>query len=582
MKIAIIFDNFGPYHLARLHAAASVTELLAVEVAASSAEYAWKREAQDGGQKPDAGGRRTEVSGQQGTSNIEHPTSNIQTAESAEGGAQSGEPEGGAESRKQKTENRKEFQLSAFSVSAFKNVTLLEAGTSRDVSHRELAARLNRALDDFRPQVVFIPGWSSKAAFAALRWCVRHNIPAVAMSESTEWDEARSAWREAVKQRIVGLCSAALVGGSPHKDYLVQLGMPAERVFFGYDAVDNDYFEEKAEKLKTEILKLEGGQRMTDDGKQKVEGTSPRPSPQGGEGEAEVRSQPGEVVKQRLHGPRKSESQNEFQLSTFQNAPFFLASARFIEKKNLPRLLKAYARYRELAEKTESGKQPGEVASQRLHGPGKVENQNEFQPGSAPAPGATFDASSKDSGFAPFQLSEFQLSAFNPWPLVLLGDGPLRSDLCRLISDLSLQDSVLLPGFKQYPELPAYYGLAGAFIHASTTEQWGLVVNEAMASGLPVLVSNRCGCAADLVQEGGNGFTFDPYNVEQLAQLMLKISAFNFPLSAFGSESQRLIANWGPERFASGLKAAAGKAVEVGPKHASWFDRLLLQGLLLR
>ena len=57
------------------------------------------------------------------------------------------------------------------------------------------------------------------------------------------------------------------------------------------------------------------------------------------------------------------------------------------------------------------------------------------------------------------------------------------------------------------------------------------MVNEAMASGLPVLVSNRCGCAQDLVQEGVNGFTFDPYNVEQLAQLMLKISAFH--LSTF-------------------------------------------------
>ena len=103
--------------------------------------------------------------------------------------------------------------------------------------------------------------------------------------------------------------------------------------------------------------------------------------------------------------------------------------------------------------------------------------------------------------------------------------------------------------------MPAYYGLASAFVHASTTEQWGLVVNEAMASGLPVLVSNRCGCAPDLVQEGVNGFTFDPYNVEQLAQLMLKISAFQtFSLSTFGAASRRIIADWGPERFASGLR----------------------------
>src|SRR6185369_3826531 len=94
------------------------------------------------------------------------------------------------------------------------------------------------------------------------------------------------------------------------------------------------------------------------------------------------------------------------------------------------------------------------------------------------------------------------------WKLVLLGDGP--TNLIRLIADLELQDSVLLPGFKQYEELPTYYGLANAFVHASTSEPWGLVINEAVASGLPVIVSNRCGCAPELVN--GNGFTFDPTN----------------------------------------------------------------------
>ena len=170
-----------------------------------------------------------------------------------------------------------------------------------------------------------------------------------------------------------------------------------------------------------------------------------------------------------------------------------------------------------------------------------------------------------------------------PWSLVLLGDGPLKSDLCHLISDLGLQHSVLLPGFKQYHELPVYYGLASAFVHASTTEQWGLVVNEAMASGLPVLVSNRCGCALDLVQEGHNGFTFDPYNVEQLADLMFQLSDFQpFRLSAFGSTSREIISNWGPERFAAGLKSAVEEAMKVGPKRAGVVDRLLLRALLMR
>ena len=103
-----------------------------------------------------------------------------------------------------------------------------------------------------------------------------------------------------------------------------------------------------------------------------------------------------------------------------------------------------------------------------------------------------------------------------------------------------------------------------------------------MASGLPVLVSNRCGCAPDLVQEGVNGFTFDPYNVEELAQLMLKISASNFPLSAFGDASHRIIADWSPERFAFGLQQAVEVALRVSRPRSTWFDRLLLKALVYR
>ena len=162
----------------------------------------------------------------------------------------------------------------------------------------------------------------------------------------------------------------------------------------------------------------------------------------------------------------------------------------------------------------------------------------------------------------------------------MLGDGELRPAICSQIQALGLQSSVLLAGAKPYAELPAYYANAGAFIHASTTEQWGLVVNEAMASGLPVLVSNRCGCAQDLVQEGVNGFTFDPYNVEQLAQLMVQVSGFKFQVSEFGAASARLISNWGPERFAQGLAAAVEKAVACGPVKPTLLQRMILKALL--
>jgi len=139
-----------------------------------------------------------------------------------------------------------------------------------------------------------------------------------------------------------------------------------------------------------------------------------------------------------------------------------------------------------------------------------------------------------------------------------------------------------MPGFKQYDELPAWYGLAGAFVHASTTEQWGLVVNEAMASGLPVLVSERCGCAPDLVKDGVNGFIFDPYDVERLARLMYRLAHGDVDRDAMGRASQEIIADWGLERFADGLAKAVDVAVSRPTPKAPWFDCLLLQALMYR
>jgi len=358
-------------------------------------------------------------------------------------------------------------------AASFTRVTLTNRDTGGRHWRRELQRRLWCALDEIRPQVVVVNGWSSTDAFSALRWCAETNIPAVITSESTAWDDPRMFWKEWIKGRLVKMFGAGLAGGTPHIDYLAQLGLPRGRIFNGYDIVDNDYFAAKT---------------------------------------AEVRSQKSEVRNQ--HGlPEK----------------YFLASARFVVKKNLPRLIEAYARYLEMTEKLEIGNRKSEI-----------------------------------------------------WKLVLLGDGPLRESLKSQITTLNLCDHVLLPGFKQYDELPAYFGLAGAFVHASTTEQWGLVVNEAMASGLPVIVSNRCGCAADLLQEGVNGFTFDPCNVEQLANLMLRVSDFRFPISDFGAASERIISAWGPEHFANGLYGAVAESLKNSPPRLAVLDRLLLRLLLQR
>ena len=351
----------------------------------------------------------------------------------------------------------------------YHKVSLFPEATDHYPDKAELRHALWSALEQTNPDVVAVNGWNNFGSLIAARCCVRRRIPMIVMSESSRQDEPRTQWKEAIKRRIAGLYSAALVGGQRHVDYLVELGMQRERIFTGYDVVDNNYFRQKAE---------------------------------------EARSQGSEVRQKCVLAEN-----------------YFLASARFVEKKNLPKLIQAYAEYR----------RGSEIRSQRS----EVRNNNA------------------------------------PWDLVVLGDGPLKSDLCRLISDLRLNDHVHLPGFKQYDELPVYYALANAFVHASTTEQWGLVVNEAIASGLPVIVSERCGCAPELVN--GNGFTFDPTNEHELTARLLEMASLSDQEQKhLGDNSCRIASSFAPERFGEGLERAASVAMGVPQKRFGVMDRALL------
>lgn len=400
MKTAILFDSVGPYHAARLFAAARVCQLLAIQVHERSREYDW---------------------------------------------------------------------LPVHLPSSVSSVTI-ESGDGVGLNRHAAIAKLWKILTDFAPDSVFIPGWSSRHSLAALDWCMRNTTPAVLMSESTSLDLPRFRLEEWLKSCIVSMCSAALVGGSRQASYVAALGMPADRVFLGYDVVDNDYFKTQAERVRTQS--------------------------------------------------------GHFRAQYSLPKHYFLASARFVESKNLPFLIREYASYYVTA------------------------------------------------GTAPYSQA--------PWTLVILGDGPERPLLEKQVSSLHLDHTILMPGFKQYPELPAYYGLASGFIHASTSEPWGLVVNEAMASGLPVLVSARCGCAQELVWPGRNGFVFDPGEPGQLSNLMLRLSSCHAERISLASGAASIISKWGPERFSAGLQKSSRTAILHGPRRVGWWPRTLLQCLLRR
>ena len=138
------------------------------------------------------------------------------------------------------------------------------------------------------------------------------------------------------------------------------------------------------------------------------------------------------------------------------------------------------------------------------------------------------------------------------WSLVLVGDGPERRALQELAASSPFGRDVCFAGLRSTAELPQYYAFAGCFVLPSTREPWGLVANEAMAAGLPVIVSQRCGCAEDLLVEGENGWSFDPAIPGDLTACLTSLSGLNAEsLTHMGRCSEKIIARFSPAAWAS-------------------------------
>jgi glycosyltransferase involved in cell wall biosynthesis len=320
-------------------------------------------------------------------------------------------------------------------------ITLFPDAALESIPGRACARAMIEALGRDRPDAVGLVGYVRPECLAALRWAEGCGRPAILMSESQAIDRPRHWWREAVKRWRVRRFSAALVGGPRHRQYLVELGLPADRIALGYNAVDNAYY-----------AALAAAERCTG---------SRRP----------------EVPAHR----------------------YFLSVARFVPEKNLCRLVRAFGRYRDRV--------PAETA----------------------------------------------------WDLVLCGDGPGADEVELSIRSCGHAGSIHRPGFLQADELAKWYAFAGAFVLASVSEPWGLVANEAAASGLPLLVSDRCGCAETLVPDppGQTGWRFDPCDEPGLARLLHHMAALPEPTRAvLGRRAAEVVAPWGPERFAMGTLEA--------------------------
>jgi len=140
--------------------------------------------------------------------------------------------------------------------------------------------------------------------------------------------------------------------------------------------------------------------------------------------------------------------------------------------------------------------------------------------------------------------------------LVFAGDGVSKEKLAQQAKRIS-PGTVCFPGFAQREDLVALYALAETLVLPTHSEPWGLVVNEAMACGLPIIVTSVAGCSADLVEDGWNGYVVPPRDSERLSVAINSLVRQPGLKRLMSARSSERIRNYSPEACADGLAAAA-------------------------
>jgi glycosyltransferase involved in cell wall biosynthesis len=309
-------------------------------------------------------------------------------------------------------------------------ITLAEAQGGR----ARITWRLLRALWKLRPQVVFFGHYERPGILLAATLCRLTGRRVLTMNDSKFDDYQRSFWREALKRLFVLPYGGALAGSRRSADYLRFLGVPADRIRLGYDAISAG-----------RMRRLAG---------------SP-PAPEG---------------------------------ATFADRHFTIV-ARLLPKKNITTALRAFALAR------------AEGCERRL---------------------------------------------------VVCGSGELEGELRQLSARLGLDEVVEFRGFVQSPAVAATLARTLALLLPSTEEQFGQAIAEAIALGVPVLVSDNCGARDTLVRTAVNGFVVEPDNVEGIAGLLCAIAADEALWRRLSVGCARFVEEADVGRFVDGVARLAG------------------------
>ena len=151
-------------------------------------------------------------------------------------------------------------------------------------------------------------------------------------------------------------------------------------------------------------------------------------------------------------------------------------------------------------------------------------------------------------------LDRCSSTARSPY-LLIVGDGEERSALEAFAREHGLKD-VRFAGFRNQSELPAFFDLADVFVLPSQHEPWGLIVNEAMAAGLPVIVSGDVGSAYDLVTDGIEGFIHPFGDLPALTSALQRVLATPETTLRMGEAARARMRTWSFEQDVRGIRAA--------------------------
>jgi glycosyltransferase involved in cell wall biosynthesis len=303
------------------------------------------------------------------------------------------------------------------------------------------------ALNEARPEVVVVSGWSTFAAQAAITWCGLKDVPYLLVVESHD-EGPRSGWRRTVKGTvvppIVERAAGLLVTGTLARDSMISRGAHPERVRVFANTVDVERFGDQVDRLA---------------------GTRP-----------ELRRALGAAAEDVI----------------------VLSVARLAREKGLDTLVRAAAAARD----------------DRLL-------------------------------------------------LAVAGEGPERRSLSALADELGVR--LVLIGDVEWERIVELYAAADVFALLSEREPWAVVVNEAAACGLPLVLSDRVGAAHDLLRDGENGRLVPAGDVGAAATALRELSADAKLRRAQGLRSRELASDWGYGPSVEGFLDAVREAVADAP-----------------